>query len=146
MKGDKVNKCIFMGRLTRNPDIRYGNDNLCIARFNLAVDRIYAKEGQQQADFLQIVAFGKLAEFAETYLRQGIKVVVTAKAQSGSYTNKDGVKVYYTKFAAQEIEFAESKGSNDNNGPRRPEPATDSDGFMSVPEGAGEDLPFNYGG
>lgn len=144
-----MNKVILMGRLTRDPNISYsqGGDNMAIARFTLAVDRRGKRQDgadQQNADFIGCVAFGRQAEFSEKYLRQGTKVAVTGRIQTGSYTNRDGQKVYTTDIVLDDIEFAESKGNNDSNSaPSRQEISnTDSDGFMNVPDGLGEELPF----
>lgn len=144
-----MNKCIHSGRLTKAPEIRYSESQMCIARFTLAINRNFAKEGQQQADFLQFVAFGKVGEFVEKYLKQGTKVIITSQAQSGSYTKTDGTKVYYTEFVASEIEFAESKsaeGKNTENesaeGSGNNRPTASSDGFMSIPDGIEDELPF----
>ena len=136
-----MNDCKFSGRLTRDPDIRYteGANPMAIARYTLAVDRRYKKEGGQQADFLSIVAFGKTAEFVEKYIKKGIKVIVECHAQSGSY-EKDGKKVYYTEFVADAHEFCESKGNNNDNAGGQ---QVDSDGFMNIPDGVAEELPFN---
>lgn len=134
-----MNNCIFVGRLARDPEIRYteGETPLMVARYTLAVDRESRNNGQQAADFLNFVAFGKTAEFVEKYLKKGIKIAVTSRAQSGSYTKKDGTKVYYTEFLAQKHEFVESK--KDSNQEEPPE----SDGFMSIPDGVDEELPFH---
>lgn len=139
-----MNDCKFSGRLTRDPDIRYteGANPMAIARYTLAVDRRYKKEGGQQADFLSMVAFGKTAEFVEKYLRKGIKVIVGCTAQSGSYTDKNGNKVYTTEFVVNEHEFCERKGSS-NNGSGEQAAPVDSDGFMQIPDGIDEELPFN---
>lgn len=139
-----MNKWIGMGRLTRDPDVRYTNtkDNqqMAIARYTLAVDRRGKhQEGQQTADFISCVAFGRLGEFAEKYLKQGTKIAVTGRIQTGSYTNKDGQKVYTTEVLVEENEFAESKGS-DNNQSAPQESA--NDGYMNIPEGIENDLPF----
>ena len=143
-----MNKVILMGRLTREPDVRYstGENATSIARFTLAVDRRFKKEGEQTADFISCVCFGKTAEFAEKYLKQGTKVAVTGRIQTGSYTNKDGVKVYTTDVVIEECEFAESKNATGNSGfsQGRPEPdAAVGDGFMNIPDGVeDEGLPF----
>jgi single-strand DNA-binding protein len=137
-----MNDCKFSGRPTRDPEIRYteGAQPMAVARYTLAVDRKYKKEGGQQADFLSIVAFGKTAEFVEKYIKKGIKVIVECHAQSGSYTDKNGNKVYYTEFVADAHEFCESKrNNNDNAGGQQ----VDSDGFMNIPDGVAEELPFN---
>lgn len=141
-----MNKVILMGRLTRDPSIRYtqGENNMCVARYTLAVDRRYKKEGEQAADFISCVAFGKEAEFTEKYLKQGTKIAIAGRIQTGSYTNKDGNKVYTTDVVVEECEFAESKNTSQNNQPTKPEPApTDTDGFMNIPDGLEEELPFN---
>ena len=143
-----------MGRLTRDPEVRYsqGANSLAIARYTLAVDRRFRREGEATADFINCVAFGKQAEFAERYLRQGVKIAVTGRIQTGSYTNRDGQKVYTTDVVVEEQEFAESKGSADVNrgnsgfqaAAPAPAPAFDAgDGFMNIPDGIDEELPFN---
>jgi single-strand DNA-binding protein len=138
-----MNKVILMGRLTRDPDIGWtqGQDQTCIARYTLAVDRRYKQEGGATADFIACVAFGRAAEFAEKYLKQGTKIAITGRIQTGSYTNKDGNKVYTTDVVVEEQEFAEKKNSGSSQGEDRPRPA--SDGFMSIPDGIEDDLPFN---
>ena len=148
-----MNKVILMGRLTRDPDIRYsqGENAMAIARYTLAVDRRFKRDasGQEQsADFISCVAFGKTAEFAERYLRQGTKLVVEGRIQTGSYTNKDGQKVYTTDVVVENCEFAESKNSASDGGSyasSRPEPVNAAgDGFMNIPDGVeDEGLPFN---
>ena len=139
-----MNKVILMGRLTRDPEVRYsqGERAMAIARYTLAVDR-RGRRGQdgseQTADFISCVAFGKLGEFAEKYLKQGTKIAITGRIQTGSYTNKDGNKVYTTEVVVEEQEFAESKKSQGY-----PEPGNASaDGFTDIPTGlTGNDLPF----
>lgn len=162
-----MNKVILMGRLTRDPEIRYsqGDNAMAIARYTLAVDRRFNRNGDENsADFIGCVAFGKSAEFAERYLHKGTKIALTGRIQTGSYTNKDGVKVYTTDVIVEDQEFAESKNSaanNDggysnagfgnsgynNNGysnnAARPQPAAAGDGFMNIPDGIDEELPFN---
>ena len=145
-----MNKVILMGRLTRDPEIRYsqGNDQMAIARYTLAVDRRFNRNGDQTADFINCVAFGRSAEFAEKYLKQGTKIVATGRIQTGSYTNKDGNKVYTTDVVVEECEFAESKNAaGDNSGftpSDRPSPSSAAgDGFMNIPDGIDEELPFN---
>ena len=139
-----MNKVILMGRLTRDPEVRYsqGENSMAIARYTLAVDRRFVKNGQQSADFVSCVCFGKSAEFSEKWLKQGIKICITGRIQTGSYTNKDGVKIYTTEVVVEDQEFAESK---------KPEGAADgssvpgnvdADGFMNIPEGIEEELPF----
>ncbi len=149
-----MNKVILMGRLTRDPDVRYsqGQEPMAIARYTLAVDRRFARRDQQDAqtaDFISIVAFGKAGEFAEKYLKKGTKVVVTGRIQTGSYTNKDGVKVYTTDVVAEDQEFAESKNASSNSGsfgnaaPQGEPASVAGDGFMNIPDGIDEELPFN---
>ncbi len=146
-----MNKVILMGRLTRDPDVRYssGDNSMAIARYTLAVDRRFKRNGSddQSADFIGCVAFGKAGEFAEKYFRKGTKVLVTGRIQTGSYNNKDGQKVYTTDVVVEEQEFAESKNSqgSDNGGfiPANPGAPTEAtDGFMNIPDGIDEELPF----
>ena len=152
-----MNKVILMGRLTRDPEVRYsqGENSTAIARYTLAVDRRFRRnnDGEQTADFIGCVAFGRSAEFAEKYFRQGLKVIVTGRIQTGSYTNKEGNRVYTTEVVVEEQEFAESKAAAANyNGnrdgyqqaPSRPEPTQAAgDGFMNIPDAIEEELPFN---
>lgn len=142
-----MNKVILMGRLTREPEIRYsqGETPLAIARFTLAVDRRFKRQGEEQtADFINCVTFGKTAEFAERYLRQGTKVVGCGRIQTGSYTNKDGKRVYTTDVVLEEVEFAESKNASGQNGNQTADQLpTDADGFMNIPDDLSEELPFN---
>ncbi|MGN1154998.1 MAG: single-stranded DNA-binding protein [Agathobacter sp.] len=147
-----MNKVILMGRLTRDPEVRYsqGDASTAIARFSLAVDRRFKRDGDDQtADFINCVAFGKTAEFMERYARKGTKFVVEGRIQTGSYTNKDGQKVYTTDVVVENVEFAESKASSDNNNggyvpADRPSPSgAAGDGFMNIPDGIDEELPFN---
>ena len=141
-----MNKVILMGRLTRDPEVRYsaGESATAVARYTLAVDRRFQKNSDQSADFISCVAFGRSAEFAEKYLKQGTKICITGRIQTGSYTNRDGVKVYTTEVVVENQEFAESKNANSgaqNNS--RPVPSMASgDGFMSIPEGIEDELPF----
>jgi single-strand DNA-binding protein len=145
-----MNKVILMGRLTRDPEVRYsaGENALAIARYTLAVDRRFRRDGEASADFISCVSFGRTAEFAEKYFRQGLKIAVTGRIQTGSYTNKDGQKVYTTDVVVEECEFAESKNAaGDNSGftpSDRPSPSSAAgDGFMNIPDGIDEELPFN---
>ena len=134
-----MNKVILMGRLTRDVETRYSGET-AISRYSLAVDRKYKKDGEQTADFINCVAFGKNGEFAEKYLKKGMKIAVTGRIQTGNYTDKDGKKVYTIDVIVEEHEFCESKGS----GKSRPTPmAADSDEFMSIPDNIGDELPFN---
>ena len=138
-----MNKVIIIGRVVRDAEIRYsqGASSTCIARYTLAVDRKFKQEGQPTADFINCIAFGKLGEFAEKYLHKGTKIAVTGRIQTGSYTNKDGQKVYTTDVVVDEQEFCESKSSNQSQGNDRPQ--TSSDDFMSIPDGVEDGLPFN---
>ena len=145
-----MNKVVLMGRLTRDPDVRYsqGETPLAIARYTLAVDRRFKRNGEQDADFINCVAFGRTAEFAEKYLRKGTKIAVTGRIQTGSYTNKDGQRVYTTDVVIEEQEFAESKNASGENAgftpADRPSPSSAAgDGFMNIPDGIDEELPFN---
>ncbi len=159
-----MNKVILMGRLTRDPEVRYsaGENAMAVARYTLAVDRRFRRDGgEQTADFISCVTFGRNAEFAEKYLRKGTKIAVTGHIQTGSYTNKDGVKVYTTEVVVEEQEFAESKAASaredgmpyqpqasyqpqapyQQQAPR-PSQAAAADGFINIPEGIDEELPF----
>ena len=159
-----MNKVILCGRLTRDPEVRYsqGAEPMAIARYTLAVDRRRTRSNdpnEQSADFISIVAFGKAGEFAEKYLKKGTKMLITGRIQTGSYTNKDGVKVYTTEVVVEDQEFAESKNSSSNGGnydnyansapaPASAQtndstPAAAGDGFMNIPDGIEEELPFN---
>ena len=164
-----MNKVVLMGRLTRNPDVRYsqGERATCVARYTLAVDRRFRRDDGQQADFIRCVAFGRQGEFAEKYLKQGTKIAITGRIETGSYTNRDGVKVYTTDVIVEEQEFAESKASADrynsaggygttfdndfaDSTPQsapsaRPAPVAagaGDEGFMTIPEGVEDSLPF----
>lgn len=144
-----MNKIILMGRLTRDPEVRYGTgeNSTAVARYTIAVDRRSKRDGEQNADFIGCVAFGRNAEFAEKYLRQGTKIVLTGRIQTGSYTNRDGKKVYTTDIVVEEQEFAESKAAAGNNGQNNySRPAsnpTDADEFMNIPDGIDDELPFS---
>ena len=136
-----------MGRITKEPDIRYGGaNNTAVARITLAVDRRFKQEGQPTADFINCLAFGKRAEFLEKYCQKGTKLVVEGSWQTGSYTNKDGVKVYTNECLIENCEFAESKNaSGSNNGGGNAGPVQNNSGgdFMHIPDGIDEELPFN---
>ena len=145
-----MNKVILMGRLTRDPEVRYsaGENALAIARYTLAVDRRFRRDGEASADFISCVSFGRTAEFAEKYFRQGLKIAVTGRIQTGSYTNREGQKVYTTEVVVEDQEFAESKASSDSYAAApatsMPSPsAASADGFMNIPDGIDEELPFN---
>ena len=148
-----MNKLILMGRLTRDPEVRYGGaNNNAIARFSIAVDRRFKRDGQPTADFFNCTAFGKLGEFVEKYLRKGTKIVLDGEIQNDNYQNKEGQMVYGFQVIANNIEFAESKAAAQQNGsyagadlgaPKQA-PTTDAgDGFMNIPDGIEEELPFN---
>ena len=148
-----MNKAILMGRLTRDPEVRYssGERSMAIARYTLAVDRGFKRgdSSEQNADFIPCVAFDKAGEFAERYFRQGMRVLISGRIQTGSYTNKEGQKVYTTEVIIETQEFADSKGASDGAGSyqtsTRPSPASAStDGFMNIPDGVDDEgLPFN---
>ncbi len=159
-----MNRVILMGRLTRDPEVRYtaGDQQLAIARYTLAVDRRQSRNNnngdEQTADFINCVAFGRTGEFAGKYLHKGMKIAVTGRIQTGSYTNKDGVKVYTTEVVVDDHEFCESRnasngengggynqssGGSYNNGNRSQAPSGAGDGFMNIPDGIDEELPFN---
>ena len=151
-----MNKVILMGRLTKDPDVRYSQNSdspMAVARYTLAVDRRFNRgngsNGDQTADFINCVAFGKSGEFAEKYLHKGTKIAVTGRIQTGSYTNKDGQKVYTTDVVVEDQEFAESKNANGGGnggsasyGNAGPAPDTVDDGFMNIAEGIDDEMPF----
>lgn len=156
-----MNKVILMGRLTRDPDVRYsaGENATAVARYTLAVDRRFKRDGEATADFIGCVAFGRQAEFAEKYLRQGTKIAISGRIQTGSYTNRDGQKVYTTDVVVEDQEFAESKSASEHNSgysapynaapsaapaaPAHDMGGVSADGFMNIPDGIDEELPFN---
>lgn len=156
-----MNKVILMGRLTRDPEVRYsqGASQTAVARFSVAVDRRFKRDGEPDADFFNCTCFGKQAEFVERYLHKGVKVVLSGRIQNDNYTNKDGQMVYSVRVMVDEIEFAESKnasGGNDGGygnggynqggyqgGGNAPAPSGAGDGFMNIPDGIDEELPFN---
>lgn len=162
-----MNKVILMGRPTRDPEVRYsaGDNSMAVARYTLAVDRRFRRDGNDQgADFIGCVAFGKSAEFAEKYIRQGMKIVITGRIQTGSYTNREGKKVYTTDVVVEDQEFAENKAVNEQHQAPRPvssqtaaggwepghegayanrQPSVGADGFMNIPDGIDEELPFD---
>ncbi len=143
-----MNKVILMGRLTRDPEVRYsqGQNSTAIAKFSLAVDRRFRRDGQPEADFFNCTCFGKQAEFVEKYLHKGTKVVVVGSVQNDNYTNKEGQQVYSVQIMVDEIEFAESKNSSESSGNtyQNAQPASGSaNDFMNIPDGVVEDLPFN---
>ncbi len=153
-----MNKVILMGRLTRDPEVRYsqGASQTAVARFSIAVDRRFKREGEPDADFFNCTAFGKQAEFIERYLHKGTKIVVCGRIQNDNYTNKDGNMVYSVRVMVDEVEFAESKNASSSgdggyngggytggHGNQAPAPSGAGDGFMNIPDGIDEELPFN---
>lgn len=143
-----MNKVIISGRVVRDADVRYSqtaNGSMAVARYTLAVDRTFKKEGEQAADFISCIAFGKNGEFAEKYLHQGTKIIVEGRWQTGNYTNKDGRKIYTNDCVVERHEFCESRANQQNNSNGiigRNSPSADSDSFMSIPDGIGEELPL----
>lgn len=156
-----MNKVILMGRLTRDPEVRYsaGENALAIARYTLAVDRRFKRDGEATADFINCVSFGRTAEFAERYFHKGIRITICGRIQTGSYTNREGQKVYTTEVVVEEQEFAESKAASQgyaasaNAGASAPQSmpmadmptpsAASADGFMNIPDGIDDELPFS---
>ena len=147
-----MNKVVVVGRLTRDPDVRYsqGDSATAVARYTLAVDRRFKRDNEPTADFIPCVVFGRSGEFAEKYFRQGMRVSISGRIQTGSYTNKEGVKVYTTEVIVEDQEFAESRAESDANrgsfhqAAPSPAPSVDAgDGFMNIPDGIDEELPFN---
>ena len=143
-----MNKIIIMGRLTRNPEIRYtqGENQTAIARFSLAVDRRWKREGEPDADFFNCTAFGRQAEFVEKYLKKGTKIAITGRVQNDNYTDRNGQKVYSVQIMVDEMEFAESKSKNAEAGQQdgsSERPSYTGDGFMAIPEGTEDELPFS---
>lgn len=140
-----MNKVILIGRLAKDPDIRMGTNNTTIARYTLAINRKYHKNNEPTADFIGCVALGKNGEFAEKYLHQGIKIAVIGRIQTGSYTNRDGKKVYTTDILIEEQEFVESKKNQSEEQSQPPVPSLEQDtsGFMDMPSIMDDELPFN---
>ena len=140
-----MNKVIFMGRFTRDPEVRYsqGANPTAIARFTLAVNRRFKRDGEPEADFFNCTAFGKQAEFIERYMRKAVKVVVSGRIENDNYTNKEGQMVYSVKVMIEEIEFAEIKAAGANQGNSGYSNMGPGDGFMNIPDGLDEELPFN---
>ena len=140
-----MNKIVLMGRLTADPQVRYsqGDNATAVARYTLAVNRKFKKDGEPTADFIPCVVFGRSAEFTEKYFRKGMQVAISGRIQTGSYTNKDGVKVYTTEVIVEEQEFAESKAASQQNQNNASDSVPSSDGFMNIPDGIDEELPFN---
>ena len=145
-----MNKVTLMGNLTRDPDVRYsqGEKSTCVARYTLGIRRRFHRDGDPDSDFINCVAFGKQGEFAEKYLKEGMKIAICGRIQTGSYTDKDGIKRYTTDVVVEEHYFVESKNANNGNAsnsqsaPQNNQPAASNDGFMSIPEGIEEELPF----
>lgn len=139
-----MNSVQLTGRLTNDPEVHYGNNGSTVAKFSLAVNRRFKQEGQPDADFIRCVAFGKTAEFIEKYFTKGRKMDLTGRIQTGSYTNQDGNKVYTTDIVVENVEFGESKGGSTTNNETLSNPEkTDGNGFMNIPDGLDEELPFN---
>ena len=149
-----MNKAVLVGRLTRDPEVRYsqGDNATAVARYTVAIDRRFKRDNEPTADFIPCVVFGRSAEFAEKYFRQGMRVAVAGRIQTGSYTNKDGVRVYTTEVIVEEQEFAQNKDEHtvapNSFQPSAPAPAPAQnadagDGFMNIPDGIEEELPFN---
>ena len=140
-----MNKVILVGRLTRDPEVRYsqGENTMAIARYTIAVNRRFKREGDPEADFIRCVVFGRAAEFAEKYFRQGLRIAISGRNQTGSYTNKEGVKVYTTEVVVEEQEFAESMAEREHTQTPASAPESSGDGFMNIPEGIDEELPFH---
>lgn len=137
-----MNKVTLIGRLTKDPDISTAGE-LKVARYTLAVDRKFKKEGQQSADFISIVCFGATAEFASRFLSKGKRIAVIGRIQTGSYTNREGQKVYTTDVVVEEHEFVESKGTGSGTGSSTGNAQKSNDEFMSIPDGVDAELPFN---
>lgn len=135
-----MNKVMLIGRLTRDVEMNYSANSTAVARYTLAINRPYKREGEQEADFLRCVAFGKTAELAERYLAKGMRVAIDGRIQTGSYTNRDGQKVYTTDIIVERQEFLEKRADNS---PSAPDAPYDSDSFMDIPDGIDEELPFN---
>lgn len=137
-----MNKCILIGRLVRDPEVRWtqGSESMCVAKFTLAVDRRIKKENEQSADFISCTAFKKTAEFVEKYVKKGTKIAVEGRWQTGSYTNKDGVKIYTNDCVLEAVEFAESKQQAET-APKAPA----DDDFMNVPDNIDDEVPFPMG-
>ena len=144
-----MNKVILVGRLTKDPEVRYsqGENATAVARYTVAVDRRFKRDGEPTADFIPCVVFGRSAEFAEKYFRQGLRVAISGRITTGSYTNKDGIKVYTTEVTVEEQEFAESKSESEANKTSNQQAtsanASSGGGFMNIPDGIEEELPFN---
>ena len=137
-----MNKVIMCGRLTRDPDVRYGDNQKAVARFSLAVDRRFTREGDPTADFFNCTAFGKIAEVVEKHVTKGTKLIITGRIQNDNYTNKDGQTVYSVQILVDELEFAESKGSGSGSGRTQEQDNPAAGGFQNIPNGIDDELPF----
>lgn len=136
-----MNQVILVGRLTKDTEIKYGNNGATITRFCVAVDRRYSKEGEQSADFINCVSFGKTAEFIEKYFKKGNRIAIVGRIQTGSYKKQDGTTVYTTDVIVNDVEFVESKNSSGGNA--QSQAPSNDDGFMNIPDIPDEELPFN---
>lgn len=138
-----MNKAVLVGRLTKDPVIRYsqGDNPMAVGRYTIAADRRFKKDGEPTADFIPCVVFGRSAEFAEKYFRKGMRISVSGRIQTGSYTNKEGVKVYTTEVVIEEQEFAESRAEQKEQ-QTSPDGTGNGDGFINIPDGFDEELPF----
>lgn len=138
-----MNKILLCGRLSRDPEVRYGDNQKAVGRFSLAVDRKFKREGDPTADFFNCTAFGKMAEFVEKYLKKGVKMLVIGHVQNDNYTNKDGQTVYSVQVIVDELEFAESKGSSGVSANNNSAPQVGQESFMNIPQGIDDELPFH---
>lgn len=140
-----MNKVILVGRLTRDPEVRFsqGENAMAVARYTIAVNRRFKREGDPEADFIRCVVFGRAAEFAEKYFRQGLRIAISGRIQTGSYTNKEGVKVYTTEVVVEEQEFAESMAEREHTQTQASTSESSGDGFMNIPDGIDQELPFH---
>lgn len=138
-----MNRFIAIGRITRDPEMRYvgADSQAVVAKFGLAINRRFKRDGEPDADFINCVAFGKIAEIIEKYTSKGSQVGIVARVQTGNYTNKDGVKVYTTDFVLEELDLLDKKNTGEN--ASAPVPSNSQDGFMNIPDGIDEELPFN---
>lgn len=137
-----MNKVVLIGRLTRDPEVRYSQNDTAVARYTLAVDRV-TRNAEQSADFIRCVAFNKSAEFAEKYFYKGIKIAITGRIQTGSYTNRDGQTVYTTDIVVENQEFCESRNASSSAAPSTHPSPSHADQFMNIPDGIDDELPFN---
>ena len=139
-----MNKVILMGRLTRDPVVKYtaGDNPTAVARYTLAVNRTYKRQGEPDADFINCIAFGKAGEFVEKYFRQGVRIIISGRIRTGSYTNRDGIKIYTTDVVIEEQQFAENKKQSSEQ-QQEPTETPSGDGFMNIPDGLEEELPFS---